>query len=129
MHRDLMPILEAALKARVLGHDKVFLLQDKKGLRLLIVESVRNPWLRACKALGFEMCFNDLRHAWKTNARPSKEHPEIEMVIMGHSTRQRSVHERCGFISDEELAQAVDSMKFYRGKTEIHVGKDRKNCD
>ncbi len=52
--------------------------------------------------------FHDLRHTWKTNARRSGMHPEIERAIMGHSQRGKSVHEGYGLISDEELVRAID---------------------
>ena len=50
-------------------------------------------------------------------------HPEIEMAIMGHSKRGRSVHERYGRISDRELVEAIDQMTFDHGPTEVFVAK------
>jgi hypothetical protein len=40
---------------------------------------------------------------------------------MGHSERGRSVHERYGHISDEELLEAIDRMTFDHGETVIMV--------
>jgi len=68
-----------------------------------------------------EPYFHDLRHTWKTNARRSGMHPEIERAIMGHSQRGKSVHEGYGFISDEELIRAIDGMTFDHGETQILV--------
>ena len=81
--------------------------------------------------VGFDPAprFHDLRHTWKTNARRSGMHPEIEKAIMGHSQRGKSVHEGYGFISDEELVRAIDGMTFDHGETQILVsgrkGKSR----
>lgn len=48
-------------------------------------------------------CSHDLRHTWKTNARRSGMHPEIQESILGHTTRTGSVSERYGRISDKEF--------------------------
>jgi len=52
-------------------------------------------------------------------------HPEIQESIMGHSTRARSVSERYGRISDNELIAAVDQMSFDHGDTEIWLAKTK----
>ncbi|MCX5860882.1 MAG: tyrosine-type recombinase/integrase [Deltaproteobacteria bacterium] len=67
--------------------------------------------------------FHDLRHTWKTNARRSGMHPEIEQAIMGHSQRGMNVHERYGRIGDQELIEAIDRMTFDHGETEILVAQ------
>ena len=46
---------------------------------------------------------------------------DVEMNIMGHSSRMKSVHERYGRISDQELVDAIDQMTFDNGETEILV--------
>jgi hypothetical protein len=51
--------------------------------------------------------------------------PEIREAILGHSTRERSVSERYGRISDQELVNAIDSMTFDHGETEILVASRR----
>ena len=51
--------------------------------------------------------------------------PEIREAIHGHSTKERSVSERYGRISDQELVNAIDSMTFDHGETEILVAKRR----
>jgi hypothetical protein len=48
--------------------------------------------------------------------------PEICESIMGHWFKEKSVSERYGRISNEELLQAVDSMTFDHGASEILVG-------
>jgi integrase len=134
IHGDLIPVLEGSLRVQCIGTDKVFLLKDEKGVRPLGLETFKNPWERACKALGLDKPwprFHDLRHTWKTNARRSGIHPEIEQAIMGHSQRKRDVHERYGRISDQELVQAIDKMTFDHGETEILVASYRgeKKCE
>jgi integrase len=130
IHRDLVPILRAVLDGPPLISGRVFPLWDDKGIRDLELESFKNVWPRACEALELEEPwprFHDLRHAWKTNARRSGMDPEIREAILGHSTRQRSVSERYGRISDQELLDAIDSMTFDHGETEILVaGKGNK---
>ena len=126
IHRELVPILEETMRLTVLGCDDVFLVRDRKGLRPIAFDTVRNPWPRACKKLDLKKPwprFHDLRHTWKTNARRSGMDPEIREAILGHSTRERSVSERYGRISDQELVNAIDSMTFNHGETEILVAK------
>jgi hypothetical protein len=48
-------------------------------------------------------------------------HPELERAIMGHGERGLSVRDRYGFISDEELLQAVDAMTFDHVKETIVI--------
>jgi len=98
----------------------------------LELETFKNPWGRACEALKEKKLlkepfprFHDLRHTWKSNARRSRMHPEIQESILGHATKQRSVSERYGRISDDELLAAIDSMTFDHGPTEILVARER----
>lgn len=65
--------------------------------------------------------FHDLRHTWRTNARRSGVDPQIAETIMGHVFRIRSVNDRYGRISDQELLKAIDMMNFDNGETEILV--------
>ncbi len=126
IHKDLVPILEEAMRVSVLACDDVFALRDQKGARPLMLETARNPWPRACKALDLEKPwprFHDLRHTWKTNARRSGMDPEIREAILGHCSKQRLVSERYGRISYKELVAAIDSMTFQHGETEILVAK------
>jgi hypothetical protein len=48
-------------------------------------------------------------------------HPEMEMAIMGHSQRKRSVPELNGRISDQEFLEAIDIKTIDHGDTEILV--------
>jgi len=129
IHNDLVTILEEAMKTPLLGSDNVFFLRDEKGVRPLGLETFKNPWERSCKALEMEdplPRFHDLRHTWKTNARRSGMDPEIREAILGHSSRQRSVSERYGFLGDEEFLAAIDGMTFDHGETVILVASPAK---
>jgi len=46
---------------------------------------------------------------------------EIREAILGHSSRQRSVRDRYGFLADQELREAIDAMTFDHGDTVILV--------
>ncbi|MBM3300514.1 MAG: tyrosine-type recombinase/integrase, partial [Deltaproteobacteria bacterium] len=128
IHRDLIPILESVRSGQVVGLDSVFL---HNGVPVTDPTQVRWCWDRNVAKVGLDPVprFHDLRHTWKTNARRSGMHPEIERAIMGHSQRGQSVHEGYGFISDEELIRAIDGMTFDHGETQILVagrkGKSR----
>jgi integrase len=127
VHTELVPILREVLEGPALMNGNLFPLRDGRGINELGVETFKNVWPRACESLRMEEPlprFHDLRHTWKTNARRSGIHPEIEMAIMGHSQRRRSVHERYGRISDQELLAAIDRMTFDHGETEIFVYRD-----
>ncbi len=124
IHRELVPILEEAMRVPYLGSDSVFLLQDKKGVRPIGVEATKNPWERACQSLGLEKPwprFHDLRHTWRTNARRSGVPDQIAEMILGHALRGKRVDERYGYISDEELVSAIDRMTFDNGTTKIYT--------
>jgi integrase len=141
IHRELVPYLKEALRLPSLTSDKVLLVRDVQGIRPAGKDTIKNPWPRACRALkDAELLkepfprFHDLRHTWKTNARRSKMDPEIRESIMGHWFKEKSVNERYGRIGNEELLQAIDSMTFDHGETEILVGSwksdnvDKKTC-
>ncbi|MGO9120497.1 MAG: tyrosine-type recombinase/integrase [Desulfomonilaceae bacterium] len=129
IHQELVPYLKEALRLPSLTSEKVFLVRDGQGIRPLGKDTIKNPWPRACKALKEAKLlkepfprFHDLRHTWKTNARRSGMDPEIRESIMGHWLKEKSVSERYGRISNEELLQSIDSMTFDHGNTEILVG-------
>jgi integrase len=122
IHRDLVPILRTVLDGPPLISGRVFPLRDEKGVRDLGLETFKNCWPRACEALELEVPwpkFHDLRHTWRANARRSGVDPTVAESILGHWSRARSVSERYGRVSDQELLQAVDSMTFNHGETEI----------
>jgi integrase len=128
IHSELAAILEAVRCEQLVGLSRVFL---HNGQPVNHRDEVRWCWDRNVAKLDFEQAprFHDLRHTWKTNARRSGMHPEIERAIMGHSQRGKTVHEGYGFISDEELIRAIDGMTFDHGETQILVvgrkGKSR----
>jgi integrase len=113
--REAVSILQEAMRIPYLKTGHVFVVRDSRGVRSVGEEASKNPWGRACEKLGLAKPwprFHDLRATWKTNARRSGMHPEIERAIMGHGERGLSVHERYGLISDEELLAAIDAMTF-----------------
>ena len=73
---------------------------------------LKKPWPR----------FHVLRHTWKTDARAGQGWPRSE-AILGHWLQEKSVTERYGRISDEELVRAIDSMTFDHGATEIWASR------
>ncbi len=130
IHVDLVPVLQNTLRESCLGSEAVFVLKDGRGFRPVGIETFKNVWPRACEALGLETPrprFHDLRHTWKTNARRSGMDPEIRESILGHSLREKSVNERYGRISNEELIRAIDGMTFNHGNTEILVSASGKS--
>lgn len=131
IHRELVPILQEVLDGPVLISGRVFPLRDEKGIRDVELETFKNCWPRACEALKFDRPrarFHDLRGTWRSNARRSGVRYDIEMNIMGHSSRMKSVHERYGRISDQELLDTIDGMTFDNGETEILVcRRDKKS--
>ncbi len=119
IHKDLVPILREAMKVQSLSNDRIFLLDGHPLSR----HSIKKPWHLAAGKLGLEPLprFHDLRHTWKTNARRSGIDPEIRESVMGHWFREKSVTERYGRISSQELVRAIDLMTFDHGETEILV--------
>jgi integrase len=124
IHRELVTILDNALKVRAIGCDLVFPFGNGPISRF----SIKRPWNAAGEELGFDPHprFHDLRHTWKTNARRSGMDPEIRESILGHWFREKSVTERYGRISDAELIRAIDLMTFDHGETEILVSAVKK---
>jgi integrase len=122
IHRNLNPTLEEAMRVSSLGNEKVFLLRDDKVMRDLNEETAKNPWPRACASLATEKPwprFHDLRHTWRANARRSGIDPTIAESILNHWFSGRSVNERYGHVSGQELLAAIDRMTFDNGETEI----------
>jgi integrase len=124
IHIDLVPILEEVMKVQAIGTDNIFL---HNGAPVTHRDQLRWCWDRKAVKVGLEPPprFHDLRHTWKTNARRSGMHPEIQEAILGHSTRSRNVSERYGRISDRELLTAVDQMSFDHGETEIWLASEK----
>ena len=122
IHKELVPILEEVLRVQALNNDYVFLNQ---GRPVIHKDQLRWCWDRKVSKIELDQPprFHDLRHTWKSNARRSGMHPEIEQSIMGHSQRGMNVHERYGRIGDQELIKAIDRMTFDHGETEIWVAQ------
>jgi len=123
IHRELMPVLENASKIQGLGTDKLFLIGGKP----LSEDSLRKPWVIATRNLGLNPApnFHDLRHSFVANCRRSGVSHEIVQTIVGHWNRAKTVSERYGRISDDELLGAIDLVTFNHGDTEIFVPSRR----
>jgi integrase len=124
IHKHLVPILKEVLKVKSLNSNNLFLLHDDLGIREIRLETFKNCWPRACKALEFQSPlprFHDLRHTWRTNARRSGVDAQIAESIMGHWFKGKSVNDRYGRISEKELLNSADKMTFDNGDTEILV--------
>ena len=80
---------------------------------------VRKCWARAIERTGLKgLQIRDFRHTWKTNAQRSGIDPAVRNAIVGHAS-VRPVEDRYIRVSDEVLLQAVDSMTFDHGCTEL----------
>ncbi len=115
------------MRVSCLGTDKVFLLQDKKGLRPPSAETFNNCWPRAREALGLKKPwphFHDLRNTWRANARRSRVDPDVARQW----SRGRRVSDRYGRIVDEELIQNNDRMTVDHGETEILVASRKREA-
>lgn len=85
---------------------------------------VRKAWDKAIKATGLQgLQRRDLRHTWKTNAQRSGMDPAVRNLIVGHSG-ERSVQDRYIRVSDQVLLNAVDSMSFDHGWTELDIAEE-----
>jgi integrase len=84
---------------------------------------VRKAWDKAIEATGLNgLQRRDLRHTWKTNAQRSGMDPAVRNLIVGHSG-ERSVQDRYIRISDQVLLDAMDSMTFDHGWTELDLAE------
>lgn len=119
IHCELKPILLDAIDGRK-APDELLLVQN--GTRFSNGNG-RRSWEKAVAGLDFKRPprFHDLRHTWKTNARRSGMDQEIREAILGHVWRGKSVSERYGRISNDELIQAIEKVTFDHGPSEIWV--------
>jgi integrase len=125
IHDDLVPVLERALCSNeVEVTDNVFLRDGKAIPRT----QMRRYWESAVRKAGLPTTFHfhDIRHVWKGNARRSGIDPEIREDIMGHWWAGKNVNTRYGFISNDELVQAIDRFTVDNGDTEIWVPEPKK---
>jgi len=125
IHGELVPVLKHAMKVRNIGDDRLFLIEGKPPNR----HSLKKPWNKAVKTLALapKPRFHDLRHTWRANARRSGVDAQIAESILGHWFKGKSVNERYGCISEGELLNAIDSMTFDNGATEIWTARDLKS--
>jgi integrase len=126
VHNELLPVLEEALRVTSLESDRVFLIRDASGVRPPNHDSIKNPWRKAVKALKISPTPrpHDLRHSFRTNCRRSGIDSQIAESILGHWNRTLTVSDRYGVISDEELVNAINCLKFNFGPTTILVASD-----
>ncbi len=68
---------------------------------------------------------HDLRHCWNTIAMRSGMHPAIADMILGHGDKKKSLQSLYLAISDSDLLDAIDRMKFEGGESEISVTERR----
>ena len=125
IHTELVPLFNELKKVRHIGEDRLFLIDGKPPNK----HSLKKPWNKAVKELGLEPKprFHDLRHTWRANARRSKVDPQVAESILGHWFKGKTVNERYGRISDKELLDAIDSMTFDHGSTEIWTAREPKS--
>jgi integrase len=116
----LIPDFEKACRVRRLLQDRVFLNAEGPPPH---EDSLSRVWRTAVKVAGIEPgpTVHDLRRCWKTNAMRSRVHPAIADAIVGHGDRKKDVKSRYISISDANLLDAIDLMKWDSGETEIHV--------
>jgi integrase len=118
--RILIPEFEKANRVRRLFQDRAFLNAEGSPPH---EDSLSRVWRTAVKAVGIDPgpTVHDLRHCWKTNAMRSRVYPAIADAIVGHGDRKKDVKSRYLSISDADLLDAIDRMKWDSGETEIHV--------
>jgi integrase len=77
-------------------------------------DSLSRAWRKAVQAVGIDPrpTVHDLRHCWKTNAMRSGVHPAIADMILGHGDKKKSLQSLYLTISDQDLVDAVDRMRF-----------------
>lgn len=127
IHRELVPVLESCLNATPRFEDVLFVIRDCRGVRLPSDESMKNPWRKACSAMGLDPRprLTDFRHTWRRNAARSGISDRISEEIMGHWTAEKPVSRRYGaLLEDEELLEAIDRLTFDHGQTRIWLGHD-----
>lgn len=124
IHDDLVPVFEHALGSGADRTQNVFLRDGEPVPRT----QMRRYWESAVRKAGLPSTFrfHDIRHVWKGNARRSGIDHEIREDIMGHWWAGKNVNTRYGFISNDELVQAIESFTVDNGDTEIWVPERKK---
>jgi integrase len=122
IHKTLLEVLKRTVDLSK-DHDLVFLINDSdgKGIRPPSKDSLKNPWRKIVDAVGLtpRPQLRDLRHTWKRNAFLSKIPERISETIMGHWYAEKKISRRYGWVSDEELIEAIDMLKLDHGPTHI----------
>ncbi len=110
IHKLLVPILEE-IKGTFPDLERVFLNEDGS---IPHEDSLSRAWRKAVQAVGIDPrpTVHDLRHCWKTNAMRSGVHPAIADMIVGHGDKKKSLQSLYLTISDQDLLDAIDRMKF-----------------
>jgi integrase len=110
IHKLLVPILEE-IRTTQRNHERVFLNEDGDPPH---EDSLTRAWRKAVKTVGIDPrpTVHDLRHCWKTNAMRSGVHPAIADAILGHGDKKKSLESLYLTISDQDLLDAIDRMKF-----------------
>jgi integrase len=122
IHKILVRILHEVQQARSPINGRVFLNPDGDTPH---EDSLTRCWRTAVKAVGFDPkpTVHDLRHCWFTNAMRSGVPGYIADAIVGHGDKKKSLQALYMNISDKQLLDAVDMMKFDVGETDIRVRK------
>lgn len=110
IHRLLVPILEEVRATRP-DRDRVFLNDEGDPPH---EDSLTRAWRTAVKTVGIDPrpTVHDLRHAWKTSAMRSGVHPAVADMILGHGDKKKSLESLYLTISDQDLRDAIDRMRF-----------------
>lgn len=103
INEDLIPVLRAAGKVSSFS-DRVFRTPSNSPPN---EDSLKKPWREALDSLEFDPMprIHDLRHCWKTNARPSGLHPLVAYAIVGHGDRKKDAKSLYLTISDADLVK------------------------
>lgn len=128
IHRDLIPILEQALRVPSIGCENLFLISDDKGTRPVSIEATKSAMRRAVDFLKPDprFRFHDLRHTFKRNCSISGISDRIAERILGHSDKHGildgyvPVSHRYGIVTEKELVQAIDRYTVDHGESRIH---------
>lgn len=122
LHKVLVQILKDVKQARSSTNGRVFLNPDGDTPH---EDSLTRCWRTAVKAVGFDPkpTVHDLRHCWFTNAMRSGVLGYVADAIIGHGDKKKSLQALYLNISDKQLLDAIDTMKFDTGETDIRVRK------
>jgi integrase len=120
IHKTLVSILADVRKECPFKSDIVFLNDEGDPPH---EDSLTRVWRTAVQALNIDPrpTPHDFRHTWKTNAMRSGIFPAIADMILGHGNRKKDLQSLYISVSNADLLDAIDRMKFDKGETEIWV--------